>query len=364
MSVGAEQRRHARVPSQAPLTVSADRGVGRPHRIVVGELLDASQGGLSFLPDDALAAGDRVELSVSESRGRTCLAPALATIVAISQRDGGPLVAHCALDPDLTRGSGWLEAVRGRRRDGLPPRASRLTHDEREAMLAWLRVDPVGLAYWFWESVPTRDVVAGRSAGLDDLQWLVWPSLQAEPLKLGELLSRGESEAVNAALERARIDGEWIEELARSMSPSEARVAAAQKLARDQPTVIADLFAWLLEPERDESAFKEQVGTAGTIFYLPAGIHPGAYGAFYRAVLEREDWSAADDERRAAVREQAIWSALPDLAPRRPRDAPSGPPLFLTETSLGYLLHLVEVLLGAPAMMHAKQRIAALYGYD
>jgi hypothetical protein len=369
MSVGAEQRRHARVFAQVPLTVSADRGVGIPHRIVVGRLLDASPGGLAFAPDDpaaaAIAAGDRVELSVSEPRGRTCLAPARATIVATTNGSQGRLVAHCALDPDVTRGTAWLDAVRGVARRSVRSRAfQRLAPDAREAMLAWQRVDPVGLAYWFWESVPARDVVAGRSAGLDDLQWLVWPSLQAEPLKLGELLAGGESDVVNAALERARIGGDWIEDLARSMSLQEARMAAAQKLARDQPTVIADLFAWLLEPERDESAFKEEVGTAGTMFYLPAGIHPDAYESFYAALLEREDWRAADDARRAAVREQAIWSALPDLAPRRPRDAPSGPPLFLTETSLGYLLHLIEVLLGAPAMMHAKQRIAALYGYD
>jgi hypothetical protein len=373
MSVQTEQRRHARVVAQAPLTVRAERQPHELRRMVVGRLVDACPVGVAFAPDEAVEPGEEFQLSISEPHGGTCLAGVRAHVVATTLGSAGEVIAHCSLDERHAHGDGWLAAlntppVEPRRRGSVArvttSERPRLADDEREALRAWQRVDPVGLAYWFWESVPSRDVVAGRSAGLDDLQWLVWPALQAEPLGLGQLLAAGRSAAAEAALDRARIDGQWVRGLKGSLKAADARTAAAQKLAREQPSVIGDLFAWLLEPDRDERVFKEEVGSAGTMFYLPTGIHPDAYRRFYDDVLEREDWATASEERRAQVREEAIWSVMPDLAPLPPQQPPQGPPLFLTETSLGYLLHLIEVVLGADAMTHAKQRIAALYGYD
>ena len=108
----AERRKHPRVRVRTPLAL---RPMTRSAALVLGEgvlgdLVDASRGGVAFSTQSPLVAGDLVEIEVRGADGAVVLSGPYGRVLEVAESAKGRFVVHCAFANE-TPDDAWLERV-------------------------------------------------------------------------------------------------------------------------------------------------------------------------------------------------------------------------------------------------------------
>lgn len=114
----AERRLHPRVRVSTPLAL---RPMTRSAALVLGEgvlgdLVDASRGGVAFSTPSPLVPGDLVEIEVRSADGDVVLIGPYGRVLHVAEGSKGRFVVRCAFASE-TADEGWLEQIAARRSD-------------------------------------------------------------------------------------------------------------------------------------------------------------------------------------------------------------------------------------------------------